>query len=450
MSSDNQEAEPIYLISEKQLRLLIASRVADLNKTAKARGEAERVAPSELLDLYYKQKGRCAITGWPLKKLKDGRRSHESIELDHIKEINGGTTRRWLALEGDEQKHPPGGRAADINNLQWVCRFANQLKEKCRSAGISLGDVAESISLQAKSGWPIRNDCNHLGTKGGRAFRKMFLIDLSLVKPGFSAAQAALLLDGTPGEACEDVVLKQMHELGLVQRSWKKRRQKVLLEMAAKDELVFDCLEDFVEKANSLIGREKGFSSNTWRDDAKAVGVVVTLSKKLAPQRRIRICAGDRAACINVLKEAGDGGLVFSDLVADVKRRGVPSQLVIDAIEAVLATFAAYEHQGRVFASLTREEAADRIGVSKNRLKKWARQDWYDPLAGPEFMKDASKSFTYYKRHVVEDFVKSRGGHCLDLSKAGQRVECVNGGRLGGRPTKAATGSQPQKVLPNF
>lgn len=450
MISDNQEKELVYLISEKQLRDLIGSRVAELCKIAKIRGEKERVSGSELLDLYYKQKGRCAITGWPLRKLKDGRRAHDSIELDHIEEINGGTSRRWLALGGDEQKRPPGGRAADINNLQWVCRFANQLKQKCRAAGVSLKDVVQSISFQAEQGWPIRKNCTDLGLKGAKAFREKFLTELSLSKPGFSAAHAAALLQGTPGESHQSVVLKQMHELGLVQKSWAKRRQEVLRALASNDDLVFDCLEEFRAKANSLLGHHKGFTSNAWRQDAKTVGVVITLRKTRPPARRSRICAGDRAACVNVLREAADDGLLLDQLVLAAESRGVPSHLVSDAIEAVIEAFAAYEHQGRLFASLTREETADRIGVSKNRLKKWARGDWHDPLAGPEFMKDRSKSLTYYKRHVVDAFVKSRGKHCFDLAEAGQRVGCLNGGRLGGMSPKAMPGSQPQKVLPNF
>jgi hypothetical protein len=450
MISDNQEEESVYLISEKQLRVLIASRVGDLNKTARVRGEKERVSGSELLDLYYKQKGRCAITGWPLKKLKNGRRSHDEIELDHIEEINGGTSRRWLALDGDKQKHPPGGRAADINNLQWVCRFANQLKQRCRAAGVSLEGVAQSVLSQAEQGWPIRKNCTNLGLKGARAFREKFLTELSLSKPGVSAAQAAALLQGTPGETHQAVVLKQMHELGLVQTSWPKRRQEVLRALASNDDLVFDCLEEFTAKANSLLGHHKGFTSTSWKEDAKTVGVVITLRKTRPSEKRRRICAGDRAACVNVLREAADDGLLLDELVSAAESRGVPSHLVSDAIEAVIEAFAAYENQGRLFASLTREEAADRIGVSKNRLKKWARGDWHDPLAGPEFMKDTSKSLTYYKRHVVDSFVKSRGKHCLDLAEAGQRVGCVNGGRLGGRSPKTAPGSQPQKVLPNF
>lgn len=450
MISDNQEEESVYLISEKQLTLLIASRVGDLNKTARVRGEKERVAASELFDLYYKQKGRCAITGWPLKKLKDGRRSHDSIELDHIEEINGGTSRRWLALDGDDQNHPPRGRAADIHNLQWVCRFANQLKQKCRAAGVSLKDVVRSISFQAEQGWPIRKNCTDLGLKGAKAFREKFLTELSLSKPGFSAAHAAALLQGTPGEGCESVIRKQMTELGLLQKSWAKRRQQVLRAMAADNDLVFDCLQDFVAKANKLLGHHRGFTPNVWRDDAKTVGVVIALTKTRPPAKRICISAGDRAACVNALREAADSGLLFDELVEAAEIRGVPSHLVSDSIKAVMETFAVYEHQGRMFASLTRQEAADRIGVSKNRLKKWAREDWYDPLAGPEFMKDGSKSLTYYKRHVVDDFAKRRGTHRLDLSNAGQRAGCVDGGRLGGRPATSVPGLQSQKVLPNF
>lgn len=448
MTENEVTEDVIDLIPEEQLRKIVASRTSELNRIAKHRGEDSRVSGSELIDLYYKQRGLCAITGWRLEHHCRGVKSALSIELDHIIEINGGSARLKLSRpSGWQEELTAVGSAADIDNLQWVCRFANQLKEKCRAADVCLEDLVRSVTAQANEGFPIRKKCENLGRRGARAYREELLWNLAKAKPGFSAAEAARILSGTQYEACEGVIRKQMQELGLLNASWRDRRIAVLHLLASENDLHFESTEAFVLLANRKVGHNKGFTLNCWRQTAKDAGLVVNFQRLFPGGTRTRLCAGDRAACLAALRIAADKGMLTEELRAKAKERGVPANLIDGAIQSLLECYAAYEHEGRLFASLTRQEAADLIGVSVNRLKKWARADWHDQFAGPEFMKDRGKSMTFYRRDVVREFAENRSPHKFDLSRSGKREHCVEGGKKGGRPPGA---TESQKVLCKF
>lgn len=61
-----------------------------------------------MLDLYHKQKGKCAITGQDLTFIKktDGKKIHTNLSIDRIDSSKG----------------------YDLNNIQYVCAIVNVMK----------------------------------------------------------------------------------------------------------------------------------------------------------------------------------------------------------------------------------------------------------------------------------------------------------------------------------
>lgn len=414
------------------------SRAADCNNQARARGEECRVAASELFDLFLRQQGKCAITGFTMEYEKGQTSGPLVPQLDHIIEVRRLFSGRASFLMGkNEQSNDAGeeGKAADIENLQWVCKFANGLKERFRQAGFPLEETCLRIAENAKAGFPIRSECHNLGLRGAQKFRKDFIRKELSESPGISAMQIHEKLVGTVGEACYEVILKTMRELGWQAseiRNWKERRLQVLKELAADGVIHCDSFREFLAKANEASGHHRGFSHNCWRQDAHSIGIVFARTSRRVVSS---ISNGDLAACLAHLRAAGDHGDTKQGLEFWCKSRQIPHNLFPNLLDQLMGLGAVYEYQERYYAALTRSESARLIGVSPNRLKKWGRSDWGDLLAGPPFIKKTKKGKTYYTRHDVAEFIQRRGKHPLDFSVAGQRPCCVDGGRLGGRPS---------------
>ena len=414
------------------------SRASDCNRQAAARGEDSRVAASELFDLFVRQQGKCAITGLTMEYKKGQIAGPLVPQLDHILEVrrsHGG--RALFLMRKSEEPSDAGekGKAADIENLQWVCKFANGVKERFRQAGLPLEQTCLRIAENAKAGFPIRSKCHNLGLRGAQKFRKDFIQKQLSDFPGISAMQIHENLVGTDGEACYSVILKTMTELGWKAseiRNWKERRIQVLKELSTDGVIRFESFRDFLEMANKASGHHRGFSHSCWRQDAHSVGIVFARALRRSVST---VSNGDLAACVSHLRDAGDRGDTKQGLCEWCESREIPDKLVANLLEQLISFGAVYEYQERYYAALTRTEAAHLIGVSPNRLKKWGRSDWGNLLAGPPFIKKTKKGKTYYRRHDVAEFIQSRGKHPLDFSVAGQRTSCVDGGRLGGRPS---------------
>jgi hypothetical protein len=137
-----------------------------------------------------------------------------------------------------------------------------------------------------------------------------------------------------------------------------------------------------------------------------------------------------------MIKPSGSVGVPNEHCLEWLRERLVDDVFCDEFIEQLISAGSVYRSADnkRIIAALTREEAAQKIGVSKTRLKKWGRMDWAGGVSGPPYIKASSKGRTYYKHDDVDNFIAHREPHSLDLSRCGQRELCVEGGKLGGRP----------------
>lgn len=443
----DRDLSPIYLIPYDRLCKSCEVIAHHNNDMARALGQKERLSATELIDLYYAQRGRCALTGWPLEwheSIKHGRR----LELDHIIEQRAKQVVS-NAVSGDGPTEY--GKIACITNVQWVCRVANRLKEYVRCAELPFEETIFGMAYQLEQGRPLRSEANYLGAKGRREFRENFLRDAVAANPGISASELCDRLVGTKGEASYPTVIKDMKRLKLInsrkESSWSQLRKGVVSEIVKLHGTTFESKQHFVDIANSLVGPGGDFSPTQWTTDANKIGVVLTfLKSSRASPARNEVCAGDRQACLSVLREVADEGMTKESLRHELVARGAPPHLVDVIISQTCDLGAVYAHEGRLFAALNRAETAERLGVSQNRPKKWGRSDWPNQFAGPPFVKKSTKGLTYYKRHEIDEFAARRGSHPLDLSLQGQRDGCVIGGSLGGRPATVGLTERQQQV----
>lgn len=437
----------VYLIDYERLCKLCQVIAHHNNDMARILGQKERLSPTELIDLYYAQRGRCALTGCPLEwheSMKHGRR----LELDHIVEQKA---KKVVANAVSGSGPTEYGKIACITNVQWVCRFANRLKEYVRCADLPFKETICDMAEQLSQGCPLRSHADYLGAKGRREFRENFLKETTAKRPGVSAAELCGLLVGTKGEASYSTVLKDMKRLELLNSrkdsSRSQLRRSVVSEVIELHGTIFQSKQHFVDIANSLAGPGGECSPTQWTNHANQIGAVLTfLKSSRASPVRSEVCAGDRQACLSALREVADEGMTEESLRHELVARGAPSHLVDAIISQVCDLGAVYSHEGKLFAALTRAETADRLGVSRNRPKKWGRSDWPDQFAGPPFIKKSTKGLTYYKRHEVDEFASRRGSHPLDFSVQGHRDGCVIGGSLGGRPATVGLTERQQQV----
>jgi hypothetical protein len=419
----------VFLVDYEKLCEVCERTAHNNNDLARSLNQKERLQTTELIDLYYAQRGRCALTGWPLEwheSMGNGRR----LELDHIV---GKKAKQVVSNAVSGEGPTEYGKVACITNVQWVCRFANSLKEKIRRAELPFEEILRSMVHQLDLGYPLRSNADFLGTKGRREFRENFLRETAAATPGISASALCDLLAGTKGEAHYLTVIKDMKRLGLLQSGkktlWAQRRKQALEEVVKFHGTTFESKQHFVDLLNAAVKHHQGFSGTQWSSDANKMGIVLTfLSSRRSRPARNHLCAGDRKSCLVALREMEDQGIEVELLKQRLIERGAPINLIDAIVDETVDLGAAYLHEGKMFASLTRAEAAQRIGVSRNRPKKWARGDWHDPFAGPAFIKKTKKGLTYYKRHEVDAFAAERGSHPLDLSVCGKRGELAAGG----------------------
>jgi hypothetical protein len=451
----NAHENPAYLIDDVTVMQICTTRASNCNSDARNAGQQQRLTATELYDLYYAQGGRCALSGIPLEHFGRIERG-TSIQLDHIVEQK----KRAAINAVSSGQVVESGAIADIDNVQWVCKSANQLKELCRKNEMPMATLARAIAEQSANDFSIRSQCHHLGAKGRREFRERFLLEQSKKTPSISAKRLTEMLEGTPGHACYQAVIRHMRELGLDinnKSTWPEKRKSVLLKLMDECSLRFMSVEQFLEIANSRIDRDDGFSMPQWRYTALGLGLsfVFENSRKyqVAARGRVHVSAGDRQNCLAMAKVAGDDGLDMQSLKSQCEAGGIPSHLIEETIKEAVESGALYEHEGKIFAALSRKEAATIIGVSPNRLKKWGRSDWHDQFAGPPFVKKSEKGLTFYKRHEIKKFAEERAPHLLDLQAAGPREGCVAGGAIGGKSAqinRMHVRALRQELMPEF
>lgn len=416
-----------FAITDEEITRIAQTRSRQCNSMAAELGQPERVKASCLIDLYYQCGGVCGNCTTVL--------TTDNIQLDHIKETRYRAARK-AKMTGLQFE---AGKIACISNLQWLCAMCNELKERFRARGVDLVEWVNAVKSQADLGFPIRNSCTHLGTTGVRAIRKQLISGHLKENPHITATDMCDLLTGTPGESSYACVMQCMKEQGWQPERRgeiaKNRRLSIVRQMFDCGRTTWESESDLCDALNAEYGLDDAFSKACWRNSMYAAGVSFTVntSRHSARKERSRICAGDKQACLLVISQHGDAGAIPSDIEKECVSRGVPQQLFADVLDSLKAEFRVYESNdgSRLFASLTRKEAAARIGVKANRLKKFASKAFAHKHLGPPFMKATEKADTFYRRDDVEHFAQNRTKTTFDLCGAEGTQE---GGRLGGRP----------------
>lgn len=426
------------LIDYDTMREVCRRAARENNQKAALMGQSERLVASELLDLYFDgQKGLCSISSFSM-EYHETRKHPRHIVLDHIVEANWRNALANAIQGGDPYKY---GKIACIDNVQWVCNFANQLKESFRQKGFDIASVCRAIADNAEAGFPIRANARHLGLPGRAAFRSNLIREMLAQNKLVSSSAVHEALKGTPGECGYSMVLECMKELGWkTQRdgTYREVREQAIRNVVARCGTTYPTQAEFAELVNKELS-----GMNVWKNPSRQVihttllGMGIKLVFQSSGHKRTdrSNCLDDQRACLNWLQSKGDEGASVEETARFLADRRLNDVAIDECISVLLERMCVYRNDdsSRLYASLTRQEAARIIGVSKNALRKWAGR-----LTGPEYMKASAKADTFYRRDVVCKFIADRGHHPLDLAIAGQRLACVRGGSLGGRPKAIA------------
>lgn len=412
--------EPDFRIDEERLAVICRNQVTRQNGNAKAAKQAERVSALDLESLYYAQGGRCALTGIPLEDFPHDATHPHNIRLDHIQ--NQFLRSTLAAAHAGRAPRPDAGPIASINNLQWVCHFANELKECVRRYEQDFAHVIGLIHEQCVSGFPIRSKAVAAGSRASKhTLRKQRLTEL-FAENGheLSAAQAWREFSGTQLEACYPTVLKELKEIG-----WSGEKHKRAICDKVLSALLAEAKGDVARTKKEWLAifnerlAEHGLNpvSVAWLSHLEncAGQHLPTPRKKVVRPASV----GEQISVLEYLKNAQDGEwcvaietatiraclsgwdeIIFQDAIGQLHERGK-----IDVWR---------DEHGVEWAcyAYTRKEAAIKIGVSPNRLKKWGGT----LQCGPQFMKgDTHKSATYYSARTLREFVEQRPKTKMDL-----------------------------------
>jgi hypothetical protein len=153
-NTDAFEIEQEVLL--KALRVY-ASRLA---RDARLYGQPCDATVQALHDLYRRQRGRCAITGLPLRKDLIGKPGTAvsysfpfEMELDHIEMVE----RDNLARSAMAGKVEHAGMVAMISNLRFVCAIGHRFRHWVEKYGDAANMLVTGICAAQKLG-PPRND----------------------------------------------------------------------------------------------------------------------------------------------------------------------------------------------------------------------------------------------------------------------------------------------------
>lgn len=424
-------------ISDNDIERICRSRASENNSKARTCGEPDLLQASDLLDLYNKQLGRCCCCSVVL--------TSRTIQLDHIVEVN---YRAKLAAIIARTPHSFGPNGA-IGNVQWICRTCNAVKETCRRNGVDLSQYVNAVAVQANSGFPIRKSVAVTGSFKTKAqlrtaaLKKLFEQRKNLL----TAREACEAIHGTDYDACPSLVAKELRRIGWRGAS-ERSSQKIslVLDVIATSDRAMRTKTDWWRLVNEAMV-ERLSSSICFVRFCQIVddhGIQLRVSDDApafaAKAARLRApCSQDRAAVLYAAREAGAQGMATRDIIEKVVSPNKPKEIVVAAIEELIEAGrlqqSATNGQKFVYAA-TSKEAAELIGVSLTRLKKWASRNWDGCQQKPDFFKaaDKPKGHRFYPLDKLHAFVERRQPNRLDLSVAGRREQCVSGGSLGGRP----------------
>jgi hypothetical protein len=336
-------------------------------------------------------------------------------------------------IDGEFQGCAP---LADISNLQWVCREMNIMKEKFHQAGIDIRAFAVSFGQQADRGFPIRaSDCGYRPQYDRKEKRLSHLREL-FAKHGnaLSCREVAGIFYGTELEVHHATIAAELKSLGWRgKQAITEERLEIVRGVCGRQE-PFDSLTDAWRQCQQELTQCDGLELTFpgWRAFTRQHGISVRLAR--VDERQVS--SGDLAMAAQIVSQHGDQGLSQEMLLVMLQNKRLPASVAARCIESLKDIGRIYQDdkQGTLVASLTRQEAAEVIGVAANRLKKLATKKWRAQFIDLPFFKKSEKGVTYYRRDDVAAFKVKRGQHQLDVSVAGQRKACVEGGKLGGRP----------------
>ena len=131
---------------------MISTGAAGRNiKLARLVGEAPTFDASWLEALYYRQRGRCAISG--LHMTDPHENTLLSMQLDHIVPV-GKNQQIESAVSGDPSC-ANSGRFASRDNVRWVCRAAHSLRHNIEHYGLDLFEFCRMVCLILDNGCEV-------------------------------------------------------------------------------------------------------------------------------------------------------------------------------------------------------------------------------------------------------------------------------------------------------
>lgn len=424
--------EPAFLLSDQVLWGICTRRACANNSQAATLRQESRVTSQKLADLYYSQGGRCAISGVPLQHFPLNATHPLQITLDHIEKVNRRSSLNAM-INGTS-----GGCAplADISNLQWVCREMNLMKEKFHNANVDMLQFGMSFGQQAENGFPIRSSDCGVRPQQNRKTRRITKLKQLFDTHGhaLSAREVATVFAGTDMEVNYHTIALELKGLGWQgKHAITQERLKIIQRVCGRQD-TFDTATDAWKHCQEELAKIDGLEMTFmgWGGFVRQHGVSVRLAR--VDERQVS--SGDLATGLQIVRQHGDQGVSREMLLVMLENKRIPASVAARCVERLKEIGGIYQddRQGTLVASLTRQEAAEVIGVVANRLKKFASEKWRTKLIDLPFFKRSEKGVTYYRRDDVAAFREKRRQHPLDVCVAGQREACIKGGKLGGRP----------------
>lgn len=405
-----------FRISEDRVRQIARNRATHLNAEARQAGQQQRVTATDLEDLYYKQGGRCAITGFLLED--HGANKHPlAIRADHIQNVN----RRSTFFRIANGEHVCTAALADINNIQWVCHMANTFKQLVVGYGMNWADVIAGCHSQAINGFPIRANalvCGSVSTKRGKRIELM-QAEFERLGHALNSHDIHSHFVGTELEAHYSTILKELKSIGWCgARHASEMRRQVVQQMAA-DAIAtgkqLNRMIDWCAELNRIIKERFGWPSISvvrFRQICEELGVTFRVSSPQSKTLLRDASAAEKVAIREYLRDKGREGACESDLENDLASDTFVPSLFPSALAQLTSNGQIERHGNRLFYCMTRKEAAETIGVSVHRLKKWAVFE-----TGPKFLKSATnpKGECYYSVRTLYEFAELRTPTPFDL-----------------------------------
>lgn len=408
---------PKYGISEENVTRICQNRARHMNSEAMQAGQSNRIQATDLEDLYYKQGGRCATCGVIVED--HGAHKHpKAIRADHIQNVNRRSTFKARAC-GNEGTGAP---IADISNVQWVCHLCNTLKQIVVGAGVDWCDHIANCHGQSSAGFPLRNNADVCGSQSSRRSRRMAWMQEQFAIRGHALSSGEVIkhFAETELEAHLATYLKELKQIGWCgQRHSAELRKQIIQELheqAWASELIHagsaekQTAKEWAAEINKAAKEKHGLkpvSSVRIKQMMYDAGLYFPVAHKCQTQKRKDQWASLalRSAILEIAKDADVDGCGIQELHRKTCERFANEDAVSEELQ-YLSRIGRLEHIGEtVFYCLSRSEAAELLGVSPNRLKKWASRG-----IGPAYLQCATnpKAECFYSVRSLSAFAGAR------------------------------------------